>query len=267
MWAGKASVFESAERFVIEAKSRGVDYDTFARRWIRAGHTPLFEWCEKCRVAGVVRHSCDSLTLCGIRCVETGQYMGDDAIRAAAAEHSIPLVGILRLEDLGCDDRSTVKALASRVSAMEAVEGVVLTLADGVTMLKVKTAWWTALASASKRAGDKRSSGVLVEVLMQRPRLFGLPPEVIWGAALHPAADDALPMALRLLHDAGETKDANRLRRFLDGVGVGREALERDMIQWGAEANRLATEIEPLARAMRATYTEQTNTNKTTNEE
>ena len=61
--------------------------------------TPLFEWCEECHTAGVVRHSCDSLTLLAMRNNASGAYMSRDALVEAASAYSVPVVQQVGISD------------------------------------------------------------------------------------------------------------------------------------------------------------------------
>ena len=72
-----------------------------------------------------------------------------------------------------------------------------------------------------------------MELLRRRPSLEGVPAEVVWSAVLHEAADDTVPMARRLLQEAGQAADASRLAVFSHALRNGRERLNLEMAKWG----------------------------------
>merc|ERR1719271_851915 len=84
------------ESFVARASLGYADgYAAFALEMMRRGMTPLFEWCDSRRAAGVLSHASDSLTLLAIRDNRTGAYLGRKAVEHCAAVHGVPVVEAL----------------------------------------------------------------------------------------------------------------------------------------------------------------------------
>ena len=85
--AGITEVSMNAEVFVAD-KSH---YNTFIRKCIQKGTTPLFEWCSrKNRV--VVDYPEDNLILTGMRYNDTGKYVDYEVMKTYATSWNIPVV-------------------------------------------------------------------------------------------------------------------------------------------------------------------------------
>eukprot|EP00966_Prymnesium_polylepis_P231897 5364817-Prymnesium_polylepis.1 len=88
-WATRSRLSQPIASFAA-SRPGGARFVEFGTRWLQDGWTPLFEWCEAARAAGVVQHECDSLTLLSMRHTVRGHYMGATELDAAAAAFNIP---------------------------------------------------------------------------------------------------------------------------------------------------------------------------------
>jgi RNA ligase len=85
--AGVTEISQQAEEFIADKS----DYNTFIRKCIQKGTTPLFEWCSrKNRI--VVDYPEDNLILTGLRYNDTGKYVVHDIMKRYAVAWSIPVV-------------------------------------------------------------------------------------------------------------------------------------------------------------------------------
>ena len=220
-WATRSQLSDPIAAFAA-ARSKG--YVELCTAWIADGWTPLFEWCEATRTPGVVQHPRDSLTLIAMRHSIRGNYLGSEALAAAAAAYQVPVADQISVRELigsafmsldnpsGCamsveQSTATVEALQRAVREWEGVEGgVLLTTSHGGTqqMVKMKSNWWLSMAAASKQAGPP----FLLTLLRLRPSLAHVPPEALWSVALHDKRDDLLPPCVQLLQHAGEMRSS-----------------------------------------------------------
>ena len=235
IWATRKHASAAISDFVARTAPQH-SYGPFALRWLHARWTPLFEWCEARRTAGVVVHAADSLTLLAMRHIESGAYMSRPELEAAASEFRIPIVGEVPL-----DCTASAEALQQAVSRWESVEGAVLVAADGM-MFKLKSTWWLALSSASKRASHVP---FLVSLLQARPTLAAVPAEAVWAACLASGRDDELPACLAAL----PPRDAQRLASFARAVDDRVGTVKATLQDWGVAARRQIGGVDGKAAA------------------
>ena len=89
-WGTKMGLTEVAAP-VAEFAANNPMYNNFALMLIRAGYTPIFEWCSR-KQRIVIDHPEDMLILTAIRDMRTGEYVHYDDIKAIAQEALIPVV-------------------------------------------------------------------------------------------------------------------------------------------------------------------------------
>jgi RNA ligase len=135
---GITDVAMQAECFV----SQHPEYQWLARKCIRAGVTPIFEWCSR-KQRIVIDHPEDRLVLLAIRHNVSGRYFSRAEMRAQVGDTDIPIVGTRSWFGIGW----TTADLVDSVRAMEDTEGFVIRFEDG-HMAKVKTDWYRALSHA-----------------------------------------------------------------------------------------------------------------------
>ena len=125
--AGITDVAMNAEVFVAD-KSH---YNTFIRKCIQKGTTPLFEWCSrKNRV--VVDYPTDNLILTGIRYNDTGKYVDYEVMKNYATSWNIPVVKAV--DGLAVQN---IELFVKQVREWDDGEGIVLRFDTG-HMVKVK---------------------------------------------------------------------------------------------------------------------------------
>ena len=85
--AGVTDISQQAETFIADKSN----YNTFIRKCIQKGTTPIFEWCSrKNRI--VVDYPEDQLILTGMRYNDTGKYVGYEVMVNYATAWNIPVV-------------------------------------------------------------------------------------------------------------------------------------------------------------------------------
>ena len=125
--AGITDVAMNAEVFVAD-KSH---YNTFIRKCIQKGTTPLFEWCSrKNRV--VVDYPEDNLILTGMRYNDTGKYVDYEVMKNYATSWNIPVVKAV--DGLAVQN---IELFVKQVREWDDGEGIVLRFDTG-HMVKVK---------------------------------------------------------------------------------------------------------------------------------
>ncbi len=277
VWATRAAVNRDIESFITRSDAKdSTGFASLARGAAERGRTALFEWCPAGRSVGVIRHGKPQLVLLAIRDNTTGAYATPGHVEAQAREHRVPVAGFLDLKRLAVGggpgaygggesaarvDKSMTRSsqldqIVTQVAAWEGKEGVVLCLGDQhQTHVKVKSTWYTAMASAAKQGGGVSAAGTLVGLLRARPTLSGVPARALWGFALSEGKDDALPAALRLLAQGGREVEAHAgwLKCFCGSVSQGTARLHGDFDAWGAQIRGIAaTHVRGKSHVLRA---------------
>ena len=255
LWVTRVHPSHEVAQFVASRSAcSSARYAAFAHEWIGRGYTPLFEWCEAARAAGVVQHAKDSLMLLALRHNISGEYLAVDGLKRAAEAHAIPLTpqwtlgeilgqegealwgDVLRTDGIvGEQAAAMIDALGRAVDAWDAVEGVVvqLTSRNGEQhLVKLKSCWWLSLAAAAKQAGTP----FLLALLQKRPSLQAAPPEAVWSAMLDDKADDLISACAAILRRAGRIVEAAQLLSFGRAVELRVAEVERQLLSWGAAA-------------------------------
>ena len=125
--AGVTDVAMNAEVFIADKPH----YDTFIRKCIQKGTTPLFEWVSrKNRI--VVDYPEDNLILTGMRYNHTGSYLTYAVMKSYASAWNIPVVKAV--DGLAVQN---IELFVKQVREWESEEGVVVRFSSG-KMVKVK---------------------------------------------------------------------------------------------------------------------------------
>jgi RNA ligase len=189
--AGITDVAMNAEVFVAD-KSH---YNTFIRKCIQKGTTPLFEWCSrKNRV--VVDYPTDNLILTGIRYNDTGKYVDYEVMKNYATSWNIPVVKAV--DGLAVQ---TIELFVKQVREWDDGEGVVLRFNSG-HMCKVKSADYV-LRHRSKESISQEKN--------------------VLQTLLDDAVDDLVPLLT--------PEDADRLRSFEVAFWAGLEDVACDLAE------------------------------------
>jgi RNA ligase len=127
--AGVTEISQQAEEFISDKPH----YNTFIRKCIQKGTTPLFEWCSrKNRI--VVDYEEDNLILTGIRYNHTGSYLTYAVMKSYATAWNIPVV-----KAVDCLAVQNIELFVKQVREWESEEGVVVRFDTG-HMVKIKSA-------------------------------------------------------------------------------------------------------------------------------
>jgi len=143
-WMTKMGVTDTsmeAEAFV----AKNPHYALFARNYLIAGFTPIFEWCSK-KNRIVLDYAEDRLVLTGLRDIVRGTYMLHDALEAIGDRYGIDVVKAYDYKSEG---------LLELVRQQEDAEGVVVRFDDG-HMVKIKSDWYVRIHKVKSLLGQER---------------------------------------------------------------------------------------------------------------
>ena len=127
---GITTVSMLAEEFVAQHPQ----YQRIAEESLKAGLTPIFEWCSR-KQRIVVDYPEDRLVLIALRNTVSGQYLSYDAMMTAGEEYGIEVVRAYE------GTTANMEHLISETRASEGIEGWIIRFDDG-QMLKVKGDWY-----------------------------------------------------------------------------------------------------------------------------
>lgn len=207
-WASKSALIPAVEAFVAARPSYRK-----AEELVVAGYTPIFEWCEAGAPVGVMSHRADHLVLIAVRDIETGEFWCMERLQTLGCE----VVDAVPFDD--------VHALRIQTSGEVGSEGVVVSWPQLGRLVKLKTAWWLALAAAQR--SSQGSGAYILSSALQAMSLQDVPAPVLWQAALA-GEDDAMAHAYGLLPPAM----ASRLRQFVSDVEQGVQTLDKELQDW-----------------------------------
>lgn len=132
-WMTKMGETDTSKQ-VVDFVKKNPKYWIFARSWLKADHTPIFEWVSnKNRI--VLDYPDDNLILTAIRDNRTGHYISYDVLCLDAKDYDIPVVKAISFDNMSID--GIVKA----VREQEGTEGIVIRFDDG-EMYKIKGDWY-----------------------------------------------------------------------------------------------------------------------------
>jgi len=149
-WMTKMGVTDTsmeAEAFV----AKNPHYALFARNYLIAGFTPIFEWCSK-KNRIVLDYAEDRLVLTGLRDIVRGTYMLHDALEAIGERYGIEVVKAYDYKSEG---------LLELVRQQEDTEGVVVRFDDG-HMVKIKSDWYVRIHKVKSLLENEREVVALV---------------------------------------------------------------------------------------------------------
>lgn len=149
---GATDVAKPVEEFV----KSNPHYVKFAEDCIKAGNTPIFEWCSR-KQRIVLDYKDDQLILTAIRNMHTGEYISFDALKIFGMDgYSIPVVRQF-------EPQTDMKAFLEYVRDLEDLEGFVVRFDDG-HMLKLKCHWYIQIHKAKEAILQDRN---IVELILE----------------------------------------------------------------------------------------------------
>jgi RNA ligase len=197
----------NAEVFVAD-KSH---YDTFIRKCIQKGTTPLFEWCSrKNRV--VVDYPTDNLILTGMRYNDTGFYLDYEVMKNYATSWNIPVVQAV--DGLAVQN---IELFVKQVREWESDEGVVVRFSSG-QMVKIKADQYV-LRHKSKDSISQEKN--------------------VLECVLGDAVDDLVPLLA--------PEDAERIQRFQGAFWKGLDEVAYEMAELFVKGNKMYPEKKDFA--------------------
>lgn len=132
-------------------------YAIFANEAIRAGWTPIFEWCSR-KTRIVLDHPEDQLILTAMRNIYSGHYISYFEMCEWAGYYGpngIPVVGAF-------GSQSDIQKFIDHVRDLEDVEGYVVRFEDG-HMVKLKCDWYVQIHKAKEAILQDRN---IVEIIL-----------------------------------------------------------------------------------------------------
>lgn len=153
-WVTKMGITDTskeAENFV----SLHPDYAELAEYYLKAGYTPVFEWCSnKNRI--VLDYPEDRLVLTAIREIHSGNYLLQDALEAIGRRYGI---GVVKAYDVSRSKDG--QYIVDLVRKAEDFEGVVVRFDDG-HMVKIKSDWYVRIHKIKSLLGQERDVVALI---------------------------------------------------------------------------------------------------------
>jgi RNA ligase len=205
--SGITSVSMNAEVFVAD-KSH---YNTFIRKCIQKGTTPIFEWVSrKNRI--VVDYAEDNLILTGMRYNHTGSYLPYVVMKSYATSWNIPVVKAV--DGLSVQN---IDLFVKQVREWESEEGVVVRFNSG-HMVKIKCDDYV-LRHRSKDSISQEKNVLLT--------------------ILEGSVDDLVPLLT--------PEDGERLQRFQRAFWVGLDEVACEMAELFVEGNKMYPEKKDFA--------------------
>jgi RNA ligase len=205
--AGVTDVAMNAEVFIADKPH----YDTFIRKCIQKGTTPLFEWVSrKNRI--VVDYPEDNLILTGIRYNHTGSYLTYAVMKSYASAWNIPVVKAV--DGLAVQN---IELFVKQVREWESEEGVVVRFDNG-GMVKIKADDYV-LRHKSKDSISQEKN--------------------VLDCILQDAVDDLVPLLT--------PEDADRIHRFQRAFHAGLDEVALEMAELFVEGNKMYPEKKDFA--------------------
>jgi len=197
----------NAEVFVAD-KSH---YNTFIRKSIQKGTTPIFEWVSrKNRI--VVDYPTDNLILTGMRYNDTGSYLPYVVMKSYATSWNIPVVKAV--DGLSVQN---IDLFVKQVREWDDGEGVVVRFSSG-KMVKVKADDYV-LRHKSKDSISQEKN--VIDCILQD------------------AVDDLVPLLT--------PEDADRIQRFQNAFLKGLDEVALEMAELFVEGNKMYPEKKDFA--------------------
>lgn len=114
------------------------EYSRFAKEWIEAGYTPIFEWCSPQNQI-VIKYEESKLVLLAMRHNSSGTYFNHNILKMACDMNNIPVV-----KNFDYDDVYSFQQFIEYTKTQENQEGYVIRFDDG-RMVKIKSDWYVQL--------------------------------------------------------------------------------------------------------------------------
>ena len=205
--AGVTDVAMNAEVFIADKPH----YDTFIRKCIQKGTTPLFEFCSrKNRI--VVDYPEDNLILTGMRYNHTGSYLTYAVMKSYASAWNIPVVKAV--DGLAVQN---IELFVKQVREWESEEGVVVRFDNG-GMVKIKADDYV-LRHKSKDSISQEKN--------------------VLQTILEDAVDDLVPLLT--------PEDAERIKSFQGAFWKGLDEVALEMAELFVEGNKMYPEKKDFA--------------------
>jgi predicted kinase len=216
IWATKKDISSSLTKYIRHHPHKDM-YNHFVISLLKTGCTPIFEWCEKSKVVGVIEHIDDKLILLTVRNNVTGEYMDIDTMDIP---EKVVKVQYKLLE-------STFKKLNGKVMNMVGKEGVVIFLPNG-KRYKLKSKWYVRVAHANLVGGNE---SFLPQYLESEASLKNIPEYKIWMCAIM-NHDDIVSQVASLLGAI----ECQKFMLFIESIMREIKLLQKDLIVWGKYA-------------------------------
>jgi RNA ligase len=205
--SGITDVSMNAEVFVAD-KSH---YNTFIRKCIQKGTTPIFEWVSrKNRI--VVDYPEDNLILTGMRYNNTGSYLPYVVMKSYATSWNIPVVKAV--DGLAVQN---IDLFVKQVREWESEEGVVVRFSSG-KMVKVKADDYVLRHRAKDSISQEKN---VLQIIIEG------------------SVDDLVPLLT--------PEDADRIQRFQRAFWVGLDEVALEMAELFVEGNKMYPEKKDFA--------------------
>lgn len=154
IWATKMAAPDFHETVSNFVKNSAIHYETFAKRLINYGFTPIFEWCSrKNRI--VLDYPEDMLVLTAIRNIRSGEYVNYDAMIEFCRELRIPVID-------ASGDLGDIEKFSKYVRDLKNQEGFVVRFENG-HMIKFKAHEYVQIHKAKEKILQDRN---IVELIL-----------------------------------------------------------------------------------------------------
>ena len=205
--AGVTDVAMSAEVFISDKPH----YDTFIRKCIQKGVSPLFEWVSrKNRI--VVDYPEDNLILTGIRYNHTGSYLTYAVMKSYASAWNIPVVKAVNGLPV-----QNINLFVKQVREWDDGEGIVLRFDTG-HMVKVKADDYVLRHKTKDQINQEKN---VIDCILQD------------------AVDDLVPLLT--------PEDADRIKAFQNAFYAGLDEVAGEMAELFVEGNQMYPEKKDFA--------------------
>jgi RNA ligase len=205
--AGITDVAMNAEVFVADKPH----YDTFIRKCIQKGTTPLFEWVSrKNRI--VVDYPEDNLILTGMRYNHTGSYLTYVVMKSYASAWNIPVVKAV--DGLAVQN---IELFVKQIREWESEEGVVVRFDTG-HMVKIKADQYVLRHRAKDSISQEKN---VLQIIIEG------------------SVDDLVPLLT--------PEDGERIQRFQNSFWMGLDEVALEMAELFVKGNKMYPEKKDFA--------------------
>ena len=243
IWATKKGHNPDVDEFV--ANSIDNRYIQFINDWTNMnGWSCMFEWCSPNNKI-ILQYNDHSLTLIGMRNIDSGEYMPYDKLASIASDYNVPVVKKYT------DNIENPETFLAELYDKKGIEGCVLVQkSNGIPLCKVKCKWYSGIAKNTNYIGHSNSVPWEVTINETWDDIIGhLEPDLKANmiafndaviASLQTKADEIRQEVLQIKKDIGEDenksdKTKNRLfHERIEKYGVLKEVyfnMRKDMTE------------------------------------